>query len=149
MARTRWLRGEEVRAWRGYRRMRTVLDLQLGRDLARDSDLSESDYDVLSTITEVDERRWRARALANQLLWSTSRLAHQVRRMEERGLVRREECLEDGRGAVISLTAKGQRVLEAAAPHHVESVRRHFIDVLTEEELRLLGDISAKVAKGS
>src|SRR6202035_3815411 len=83
--RARWLSDREQEAWLAYRRMRTLLDLRISRDLAEDSDLSDSDYDVLSTLTETTDRQWRARDLAARLLWSTSRLAHHVGRMEKRG----------------------------------------------------------------
>ena len=107
--------------------------------------LSGSDYDVLSTLTEVPGQSWRANELAAQLLWSTSRLAHHIGRMERRGLVSRNECADDGRGAAVSLTDAGWTTLQAAAPPHVESVRRHLIDLLTPAELRALETISAKV----
>ena len=145
MADVRWLTDREQRAWRGYRRMRALLDLQLARDLASDSGLSESDYDVLSTLTESDEPAWRASALAERLLWSTSRLAHHVGRMERRGLVARGAAAGDARGATVYLTPKGRDVLEDAAPPHVASVRRNFIDVLTPEEIDQLAVISGKV----
>jgi DNA-binding MarR family transcriptional regulator len=164
----RWLTEREQRAWRGYRRMSALLDLQVARDLTRDSDLSESDYDVLSTLTEsplppvqgdragqgegapdttagAAEPSWRATALADRLLWSTSRLAHHVGRMERRGLVAKGTCGEDGRGATVSLTPLGRQVLENAAPLHVTSVRRHFIDQLSPEEIDQLAAITAKL----
>ena len=72
-------------------------------------------------------------------------LAHHIGRMERRGLVRRNDCADDGRGAAVSLTDAGWAALEAAAPPHVESVRRHLIDLLTPGELRALESISAKV----
>ncbi|HEY2520481.1 MAG TPA: MarR family winged helix-turn-helix transcriptional regulator [Streptosporangiaceae bacterium] len=145
MPSTRWLTGPQERAWRRYRRMRTLLDLQIARDLNRDSGLSETDYDVLSTLSEQPGSRWRARDLAAQLLWSTSRLAHHVGRMEQRGLVNREPTADDGRGAIISLTEQGRAVLHQAAPPHVASVRRNLIDLLTEEEVATLDTIAEKV----
>lgn len=145
MAEVRWLSEAEDRAWRGYRRMRTLLDLQIGRDLAADSGLSDSDYDVLSTLTEGPGPVWRARELAARLLWSTSRLAHHVGRMERRGLVRRSACDDDGRGATVTLTEEGRRALQDAAPLHVDSVRRHLIDLLTPAETEALTALSAKV----
>jgi DNA-binding MarR family transcriptional regulator len=145
MSEVRWLSEGEDRAWRGYRRMRTLLDLQIGRDLAGDSGLSDSDYDVLSTLTESPEAVWRARDLAARLLWSTSRLAHHVGRMERRGLVERGACSDDGRGATVTLTGDGLRALRDAAPLHVASVRRHFIDLLTPTEIKTLATISTKV----
>lgn len=128
--------------------MRALLDLALARDLARDSGLSEADYDVLSTLTERGEPRWRVHELASRLLWSPSRLVHQIDRMQARSLVRREPVPEDGRGAVVTLTPAGRAVLEAAAPPHVASVRRHFVDLLSAEELAALERISAKVVAG-
>src|SRR5437660_3421286 len=114
-----WLTAPQERAWRRYRRMRTLLDLQLARDLHRDSGLSGADYDVLSTLSEKAGGSWRARDLAAQLLWSTSRLAHHVGRMEQRGLVARQPCADDARGALISLTGQGRATLGKAAPPHV------------------------------
>jgi DNA-binding MarR family transcriptional regulator len=140
-----WLDAREQRAWRNYRRMRTLLDLQLARDLSRDSGLSEPDYDVLSTLSEIPGSGWRAGDLAARLSWSTSRLTHHTTRMQARGLVAREASPEDGRGAVICLTEAGWGVLRNAAPPHVRSVRAHFIDVLTEGEIDALAAISEKV----
>jgi DNA-binding MarR family transcriptional regulator len=145
VASTRWLTAPQERAWRRYRRMRTLLDLQITRDLQRDSGLSDADYDVLSTLSEKPEGSWRARDLASRLLWSTSRLAHHVGRMEHRGLVAREPCADDARGALISLTEQGRDTLVAAAPLHVASVRRHLIGLLTAEEVAALDTIAEKV----
>src|SRR5215469_3018915 len=125
--------------------MRTLLDLQIARDLNRDSRLSEADYDVLSTLSEKADGRWRARDLAAQLLWSTSRLAHHVGRMERRGLVARQPCADDARGALISLTEPGRATLRKAAPPHVASVRRHMMDLLTAEEVAALDTVAGKV----
>jgi DNA-binding MarR family transcriptional regulator len=145
MASTRWLEAEQERAWRRYRRMRTLLDLQITRDLKTDSGLSEADYDVLSTLSESPDGSWRARDLAARLLWSTSRLAHQVGRMEQRGLVARAGVDDDGRGAVVALTRAGRTTLQAAAPPHVESVRRHLVDLLSPAEIKTLDRIAGKV----
>ena len=145
MPRARWLTDDEQRTWRGYRRMKALLDLAVGRDLARDSGLSEPDYDVLSTLTEKAGPPWRASDLAARLLWSSSRLAHQVGRMERRGLVSRTPSDDDRRGALIHLTQLGRATLESAAPPHVASVRRNFIDLLTPEELQLVADIAWRV----
>ena len=141
----RWLTEPEDRAWRGYRRMRTLLDLQLGRDLMRESGLSEADYDVLSGLSETQGHRMRLSELAAQMLWSKSRLSHHITRMQQRGLVRREECEGDARGSVIVLTDAGWQTIVDAAPGHVTSVRRHMIDLLTEEEMEALASLSHRV----
>jgi DNA-binding MarR family transcriptional regulator len=141
----RWLNEVEFRAWIGYRRMRGRLDLRLARDLADDSGLSEPDYDVLSSLGDAEGSRERLTDLAARMLWSKSRLSHHISRMQARGLVVKEDCADDGRGAVVVLTAKGRQTIEAAAPAHVASVRRNFVDLLTEDELATLGDIAERV----
>jgi DNA-binding MarR family transcriptional regulator len=142
---TRWLDDAQMRAWLGYRRMRLLLDLQVSRDLAENSGLSDADYDVLSNLSETDGHRLRLSELSAHMRWSKSRLSHHLTRMQQRGLVTREECPSDGRGAIILLTDDGWQAIRTAAPQHVESVRRHFIDRLTDEQIRVLGDIAEVV----
>ena len=145
MTSPRWLTAPQERAWRRYRRMRTLLDLQIARDLGQDSGLSDADYDVLSILADGPGEGWRSRDLGARLFWSTSRLAHHVGRMEQRGLVARLPCAGDARGAVITLTPHGRDTLTAAAPPHVASVRRHLIDLLTPDEVAALDAIATKV----
>ena len=145
MTEPRWLSQPEDRAWRGYRRMRALLDLEVNRDLARESGLSEPDYDVLSNLSETEGHRWRLSDLAARMLWSRSRLSHHLSRMQQRGLVTREDCPADGRGAFVVLTEEGLRTIQAAAPGHVASVRRHLVDLLSEEQIGVLGDITETV----
>jgi DNA-binding MarR family transcriptional regulator len=140
-----WLTDEEMRAWMGYRRMRLLLDAQVARDLQHDSGLSAADYDVLSTLSAASDHRGRLTRLADRMLWSKSRLSRHIARMEQRGLVTREECATDGRGATVVLTPHGLRTLQEAAPLHVESVRRHFVDLLTPQQLRAFADIAETV----
>ncbi len=142
MAEPKWLTDNEFRAWIGYRRMRLLLDAEVARDLLRDSGLSAADYDVLSALEAAEEHRARLTALATRMLWSKSRLSRHIGRMEERGLVVR---VEDGRWTDVVLTEEGEQALVEAAPKHVESVREHFIDLLTEEQLRVLGDVAETV----
>jgi DNA-binding MarR family transcriptional regulator len=77
--------------------------------------------------------------------WSASRLSHQITRMQQRGLVDREECADDGRGSMLVLIADGMAAIEAAAPGHVASVRKYFIDLLSPEELDVLGALTHRV----
>ena len=144
-AQVRWLDEREQRAWRGLIRMQAQLGAHLRRSLVRDSGLSDADYDVLVHLSEAPEDRLRIFELVRALQWEKSRLSHQLRRMEQRGLLERSECPTDGRGAFVSLTPEGRAAIEAAAPRHVADVRRHFVDVLTPEQLDVLGDIAEAV----
>lgn len=145
MTEGRWLDEGEHRAWLGYRRMRLLLDAQIARDLAEASGLSLADYDVLSTLGSAEDHRGRSTEIAARMLWSKSRLSRQLARMEQRGLVKREQCPADGRGSDIVLTDKGLETITKAAPGHVESVRAHFIDLLSSDQLRALGDMAETV----
>jgi DNA-binding MarR family transcriptional regulator len=145
MSEPRWLNDREMRAWFGYRRMRLLLDLQISRELMHESGLSEPDYDVLSNLSQTDGRRMRLSDLAAHMRWSKSRLSHHVTRMQQRGLVDREECADDGRGSMLVLTPQGGKAIVAAAPGHVASVRRHIIDLLTDDELDTLAALSKRV----
>jgi DNA-binding MarR family transcriptional regulator len=142
MAAPRWLNETEFRAWIGYRRMRLLLDAEVARDLVRTSGLSAPDYDVLSVLSNSKDQRQRLTSLARRMLWSNSRLSRHIGRMEARGLVTRVEDTGDGRCTVVVLTDEGMRAIVEAAPDHVESVRKLFIDLLTEEQLRMFGDVA-------
>ena len=104
-----------------------------------------ADYTVLSNLAEAEGRRWRITALADRMQWSQSRLSHQIRRMEQRELVRRGQVEEDGRGAVVVLTKRGLEAIAAATPGHMAAVRKHMIDLLNPEQLAVLGDIAETV----
>ncbi|MER7279726.1 MarR family transcriptional regulator [Dactylosporangium sp. NPDC000244] len=143
----RWLDEDEFRAWIGYRRMKALLDLQISRELAANQGLSEPDYDVLTSLSAAEDRRIRLSEMAERMLWSKSRLSHHVTRMQQRGLVTRKECPSDGRGAFIVLTDAGMATLRAAAPGHVAAVREHLIDLLTEEQIRVLGEVADTVVE--
>jgi DNA-binding MarR family transcriptional regulator len=144
---TPWLTPAEQRAWRAWLAMTERLRSQVARDLAVDSGLSDADYMVLVHLSEAEGRRVRMNELAARLNWSRSRLSHQLARMQARGLVQREECPSDARGAFAVLGDCGLAEIERAAPKHVTSVRRHFIDILDAEQLEQLTAIADRVAE--
>lgn len=138
----RWLDEREQRAWRGYLAMQTQLHAQLNRRLQDDSGLSLADFDVLVALTDRPEVRMRVRELADTLQWERSRLSHQLSRMQRRGLVEREECEDDARGAFVVLTDEGRRTIDRAAPPHVEAVRELVFDGLDEGQVEALARIA-------
>ena len=146
MTGTQWLDEREARAWRALQRLRTPLEAALNRQLAKDSGLSTADYAVLVALSEAPGRRLRARDLGMSIGWEKSRLSHQLRRMETRGLVGRQECPTDARGAFLVLTEAGLSALQQAAPGHVTAVRRLMIDALTPDQLDQLAVIGELVA---
>jgi len=145
MKNVRWLDEREERAWRALQFMTMRLDARLASELASVSDLSYPDYTVLVALTDRPDGRLRLFELAATLGWEKSRVSHQVARMVDRGLVAKEKCDDDRRGAFVVATDRGLAAIEAAAPHHVETVRRLFVDPLTPAELDALGRAAQKV----
>ncbi len=128
---TAWLSDDEQRTWRTYLRMSSLLPAALNRQLQQDCGLTLPEYEVLVQLSETPERRLRPFQMCDALNWEQSRLSHQLTRMERRGLVARQECAADGRGAFIELTPAGADVIGAAAPQHVAAVRGLIFDQLS------------------
>ncbi|GAA3142403.1 MarR family transcriptional regulator [Planomonospora alba] len=142
---TNWLSDDEQRVWRSFLAASQAVQEELDRQLQRDSGMPHAYYAVLVRLSEAPRRRMRMSELAATVGSSQSRLSHAVARLEERGWVRRAPCPEDRRVSWAVLTDAGFEVLEAAAPGHVEAVRRCLFDRLTPEQVRLLGEICAAV----
>ncbi|BBJ40916.1 transcriptional regulator [Streptomyces antimycoticus] len=143
---TRWLSDEEQRAWRTHLDVSRLLTYQLEKDL-QPFGLTMNDYEILVNLSESEDRRMRMSDLASATLQSKSRLSHQITRMENAGLVRRENCESDRRGLYAVLTEHGWETMRKVAPHHVASVRNHFIDLLAPEDLKALYGSLAPVAE--
>ena len=145
MTAPRWLSADERRIWLGWVFTSRLLWEEIERDLQRDSGLSFGHYEILVMLSETPGRSRRMSELADATQSSRSRLSHAVARLEELGWVRREACDEDRRGARAVLTDDGFAALEAAAPMHVESVRRHFFDLLSPAQLVQLHDVQSEL----
>src|ERR1700733_7467350 len=139
-----WLTAEEQEAWRAFLATSKLLFRQLDRDL-QPFGLSGNDYEILVVLSEAPEHRLRMTDLADATAQSRSRLSHQITRMEAAGLVRRESCPGDKRGLFAVLTETGMATIERVAPFHVDSVRRHFIGLLTADQLSALREGYAMV----
>ncbi|MBD0744881.1 MarR family winged helix-turn-helix transcriptional regulator [Streptomyces sp. CBMA152] len=131
---TNWLTDSEQCAWRTYLDVNRMLTHQMEKDL-QPFGLTNNDYEILVNLSEAEGQRLRMSDLAAATLQSKSRLSHQITRMENAGLVRRENCESDRRGLFAVLTETGAETMEKVAPHHVSSVRKHFIDLLSSEAL--------------
>jgi DNA-binding MarR family transcriptional regulator len=144
----RWLDEREERAWRSLQFMQMRLEERLARQLTTDSPLSYPDYVVLVALTDDPDGRLRPFELGEVLGWEKSRLSHHIARMADRGLVKKEKCDSDRRGAFVVVTAEGRREIEAAAPGHVDAVRRLFIDRLSPDQLDAITAAAEAVLAG-
>jgi DNA-binding MarR family transcriptional regulator len=148
MADVRWLDEREQRAWRALQLMQLRLEGELARRLAAESGLSYPDYLVLVALTDRADGRMRPFELRRVLGWEKSRLSHHIARMVQRGLVAKEECESDRRGAFVVVTKRGRKEIEAAAPGHVRAVRELFVDRLSPRQLDAVGAAAEVVLAG-
>ena len=139
---TRWLSDEEQQVWRAFLGANKLVFEQLDRELQQGAGIPHAYYEILVRLSEAPERALRMSALADRSQSSRSRLSHAVSRLEENGWVVRRSCVDDKRGQVAHLTDAGFAALAAAAPGHVESVRKHVFDPLTQEQQEQLRTIS-------
>jgi DNA-binding MarR family transcriptional regulator len=146
---TQWLSTDEQLAWRTFLTACQTLFGAVDGQLLRDSDIPHGYYEILVRLSEAPGRALRMTQLAEASTSSKSRLSHAVARMQERGWVQRTDCATDRRGQVCQLTDKGMAVLAAAAPGHVEQVRRSLIDRLTPEQVEQLLAISQAIVDGA
>ena len=143
---TRWLSEDEQKSWRAWISASQLLNHRLNVELQRQHDLTMADYEILVQLSECPERRLRMSELAERTFASRSRLTHQIDRMVKAGLVERQECDLDRRGAFAALTDKGWKAIVAAAPDHVESVRTFLIDALGPKDFSALGAACERIA---
>ena len=144
LASPRWLTDEQQQVWRTYLLGSALLQERIDADL-RPFGIDRAEYEILVVLSESEDRRLRMAELADAVHQSRSRLTHTVSRMEKADLVQRQNCPTDRRGVWAELTSQGLELIQAAAPSHVETVRRHFVEVMSDEEYAALGRVFSAV----
>lgn len=132
----------EWSVWRAFTTMHRSLEGSVETRL-HGASVSGPDFEVLSALLE--HSAVRSGELAADLGWEKSRLSHQLRRMEARGLIERRECATDMRGTWVVLTPAGRETVDAALPERISVLREVFFDVLDADELESLRAVSTKV----
>jgi len=115
------------------------LKREVGRDLWLDAQLSEAEFTVLANLRLAPEGV-RPGSCARAIGWDSSRLSHQLRRLEKRGLVTRKADPHDGRGAVVVLTGLGLSAYRRAIGPHLRSAQKWFAEAMTPQQMDALGD---------
>jgi DNA-binding MarR family transcriptional regulator len=142
---TRWLDDDERAAWLKLMAVVELLPGALDTQLRRDSGLSHFEYFVLAMLSEAPHRTLRMTQLGRLTNATLTRLSHVSRRLEERGLIERFQCPEDGRATNATLTEKGWQAVVQAAPGHVGTVRATVLDALSPEQVGQLAAIADAV----
>jgi len=131
--------------WVRFQRMNARLADLLSREIARETGLSQADFEILCALIQQPDTPVRALALRCGLEWEKSRLSHQLRRMEQRGLVTRETCTEDGRSVIIRATPTGRTLAESARQHYDRAIQEYVAGILAPDHLATLDDISEAI----
>jgi DNA-binding MarR family transcriptional regulator len=134
----RWLDDVEQHAWRRLAAVLLKLPTELEAQLQRDAGMTHFEYWVIALLSEAPERAARMSQLAAQANASLSRLSHVITRLEKRGWVTRRPCPDDARATLAVLTDAGLDEVIAAAPGHVEAVRRLVFAPLDEHDVENL-----------
>ncbi|MFW0699868.1 MarR family winged helix-turn-helix transcriptional regulator [Pantoea sp. R13S299] len=124
---------EEWLAWRGYRRMAALITGRIARDISEATGLSDQDFMILMELSKSPNEELLQRELQETIEWDKSRLSHQLSRMSSRGLVQRNR--NSPSGISVGITDAGRLLLDKARPVHAASVRRHFLDLLSPDDL--------------
>ena len=132
----------ELQVWREFIETSEALRAELASRLQAESSLSTGDYAVLLALSEARGHRLRSSELAATIGWERSRLSHHLGRMERRGLIRREDCATDSRGAECVLQSAGAEALRRSSVPHLRAVRELFVDALTLEQLAAAAGIA-------
>ncbi len=135
-----WLDDDQQRAWLAFMRLQLRMAYEMNRQLQAETALSLPDYHVLNALADAPDASMSVTALATVIGWERSRTSHHAKRMAARGLVAMTPAAQDRRVTEVTLTAGGRAALTAAAPGHVELVRRLFFEGLDPEVVRRLGE---------
>lgn len=135
------LTSRELAVWRALLDTTAELRTIMGARLQQDCGLSPGDYQVLLALSEAPGRRLRSSDLAAAIDWERSRLSHHLARMQRRGLIRRDDCATDSRGAEVSTTEAGAGIFRRATAPHARAIKQHFADALSAEQVDALEDI--------
>lgn len=137
---TKLLSPQELRVWHAFLFMNEDVMGRVARDIAQATELSGSEFGVLSRLAAVSKGEMRQQALATLMSWDKSRLSHQLTRMQERGLIERRPI--DGKTVLVVLTNLGREKLDAARPIHAASVRRNLLSRLTQDQINTIVRVS-------
>jgi DNA-binding MarR family transcriptional regulator len=136
-------------AWRALLNAHAAVVERIEHDLAAAHRLPLGSYDVLLALAEAPDQQLRMRELAGAIVLNRSTLTRRVDRLEHEGLLTREPCGADKRGAYAVLTDRGRAALRNAWPIYAQGIATYFARHLAEDEARALADALSRVAAGA
>src|SRR5579885_2404598 len=136
-------------AWRAFLKAHATIVDKIDRDLVAAERLPLSSYDVLIELYEAPDRRLRMHELAQRVVLSRSGLTRLVDRLEAEGLLMRDRCGTDRRGAYAVITEQGIAALRKAWPIYAQGISRYFAQWLTPEEAQIFVSALERILEAS
>ena len=146
MTNPNWLNSAEMKAWRGFVSTSSDLLNLIARDL-EPFGIDGGDYQLLAMLSEAPDQKLKMCDLAEELRLSRSGLTRRMDGVLKAKYVAQVRDNQDGRVVFVHLTKKGFDFIKKVAPHHLESVRRRMIDLLSVAELKAFGSGFEKISK--
>jgi len=137
-----------VAAWESLFRAQVTVMRALQRDFPS-STISMNEYDVLFNISRAPGRRLRLKELNRSVLITQPSVSRLVDRLAARGLLRKSEDPDDGRGTIVSITAEGFDLFRRVAVEHMQAITEHMGASLDEDELRTLIRLTTRLRLGA
>ena len=135
-----------MKAWRGFVNTSSDLLNLIARDL-EPFGIDGGDYQLLAMLSEAPDQKLKMCDLAERLRLSRSGLTRRMDGVLKAKYVAQVRDNQDGRVVFAHLTKKGFDFIKKVAPHHLESVRRRMIDLLSVAELKAFGSGFEKISK--
>ncbi len=139
------LDGGREAAWRSLLTAHAIVVEKIERGLLEAGLPPLGWYDVLLELHAAPGCRLRMHELARAVVLSRSGLTRLVDRLEGAGLLRREPCPDDRRGAYAVLTLEGEATLRRTWPVYARGIAAHFARHLSDDEARTLAEALGRV----
>lgn len=117
---------------------------QLSNEFLKRFGLTTAQFDVLIQIKTYAPLTQSQ--LAEKVIVTQGGMSRMLARLEKDGLIERKQ---NWKTKTISLTAKGEQMIDMAAPSQLQFQSSFFEEVLTEEELKTLNTLMSKIEKHS
>lgn len=137
------LNEDDMRIWNMWKGSYKRIFGRVVKEMSEYTGLSEGDFGVLDRLVQFGNGKLRQQELADSMDWDKSRLSHHLTRMEKRGLVLRKP-LDTDRGVQIIVTAAGKSILDEALPIVSKAIRKHFLDLLTDEDMESITKLAER-----
>lgn len=113
------------------------------RDEMSINNLSITEFSVLEVLFY--QGKQTIQQIGNRILISSGSMTYVIDKLEQKGIIKRNDCREDRRVIHVTLTAEGMEMMEKIMPKYQDMVESFFCD-LTGDESELMVKFLKKVS---